>query len=761
MTPYPYIPGPGDLPPQFGPYDVLAKIGKGGMASVYLVRDPRLERQTALKVSRYSESHRPDLLKRFYYEARAAGRLQHPNLCPVYEVGAIDGVHYLTMPYLEGQTLASLVPSYVGAPQAAAGLVETLAWAVAFAHARDVVHRDLKPVNIMMVGRDRLQPVIVDFGVALRLDAEDERETLAGQIIGTVAYMAPEQHAGEPELAGPTCDIYSLGVVLYELLTGAPPFDGSVQRVRDKKLRAEYRPLREASPEAGPALDAICRRALAPLAADRYPSMAAFAQALAEVSLSPKLPRRPVSHVPAEERGTAAAAPEPRVPTPSTVLPDLFTVVGRSMRSGKPQTMPADGWQVPEEVLGVLRRLGWEERLTQLRATIDAIENPRQRGLLQLYAGWLAGERGGHVEAIELLTAAAQVPELAAWAYAGMAIVRLRDRQYADAHALLDRATAASADGDAILRATLAHARGSVLLKEQRFVESLEHLYAALAGFGPDHFGTGRVLDTLGMAYAFYGDDFTTAYRFYRRALTLKDRHQDQAGLAVTHGQLGRLCLDWGEVDWAEEHFRKDLEICRRINDRRGEAQMYNHLGQVCLARGRLRQALDFLDESVRRSAAIENIIGEAYARKDRARVLVQMNRAADAEADARRAEEMFAGPGFLEGTWHARRALALARAAQGDDGEAERILCRAAAYFDDFNDTAEAARTWLDLARVRRLGGLRTEALEAALERAELSRRDSLLMEVEAELRDADEVGLYRRLYRRARGRGIREDTT
>lgn len=756
----PYEPGPGDPPSVFGPYEVLDKLARGGMGTVYLVRDPRLDRQAALKVSRYSDSHRPDLLKRFYHEARAAARLQHPNLCAVYEVGAIDGVHYLTMPYLEGTTLASLVHNYVARPAAAAALAETLAWAIAFAHARDVVHRDLKPVNIMMVGRDRLQPVIVDFGVALRLDGEDDRLTVPGQLIGTVAYMAPEQHAAEPALAGPACDIYSLGVILYELLTGAPPFEGSAQRVRDKKLRADYRPLSAACPEAGPALDAICRRALAPAAADRFATMTAFAEALAQVSMAPG--------------AMPAAAPTRAVgtqPTASTVPPDLFTLVrwsaraSRAGRAGAPKTVPHDAWHVPEEVVGLLRRLGWEERLTELRACIGAIEDRRQRGLLQLYAGWLAGERGAHAEAHELLTAAAELPELTAWALAAMALTHLRDRQYAEAHALLDRAVAGAAEGDGILQATLAHCRGSVLLKEQRFPEALEQLYAALEGFGPDHFGTGRVLDTLGMIYAYHRDDFTTAYRFYQRALELKERHDDMAGLAVTHGQLGRLCLDWGELDWAEEHFRKDLDICRRINNRRGEAQMYNHLGQVLLAHGRLRQALDFLNESVKRSAATETAIGEAYARKDRARVLVQLNRAPEAEADARRAEELFAGPGFLEGVWHARRALALARAAQGDEAEAERLLCRAAAYFGDFGETAEAARTWLDLARTRRQSGspstLQSEALEAALEHAEVSRRDALLAEIEAELRETDEAALHRRLYRRARGRGIREDTT
>ncbi len=247
-----YAPGLGDLPSPFGPYEVVRKLGKGGMGSVFLVRDSRLERQAALKVSRFSEHDRPDLVQRFYQEGRMAAKLAHPNLCPVYEVGNVDGVHYLTMPYLEGKNLAELIKeekAFVGQPRATAALVEKLARALAFLHARGVVHRDLKPVNIMMVGQDELQPVIVDFGLALQLDAADEKRlSQPGQILGTVLYMAPEQHAGDLAMCGPACNVYSLGVILYELLTGAVPFNApSIQQVWDRKLRGISTPCRGVS----------------------------------------------------------------------------------------------------------------------------------------------------------------------------------------------------------------------------------------------------------------------------------------------------------------------------------------------------------------------------------------------------------------------------------------------------------------------------------------------------------------------------------
>ncbi len=368
--------------------------------------------------------------------------------------------------------------------------------------------------------------------------------------------------------------------------------------------------------------------------------------------------------------------------------------------AGAPKTSASDSLHVSWEVLSQLRQFGWKARLAQLCEFSRTIEDPRQRGLFQLYAGWLASERGAQAEGTELLTAAAQVPELEAWASVAQSFLLLRAKRFAEAHALLDRTAELTKVGeDTILDATMAHCRGSVLFQQQRFAEALDQLYAALDGFGPDHVGTGRVLDTLGMIYTVHADDFMTASLFYRRSLEVKRRHDDQFGLALTYGQLGRLCLDWGELDRAEEYFRRDLELCRRTNDARAEAQMYNHLGQVLMARGRPRPAVDHLNESVRLNAAAGNPIGEAYARKDRARALVQLNRAPEAEQDARRAEELFAGPAFVEGMWHARRALALARAAQGDDAEAERLLSEAAAYFDDTGEAAEAARTWLELA--------------------------------------------------------------
>jgi predicted Ser/Thr protein kinase len=217
-----------ELPEQFGRYRIVQRLGQGGMGSVYLAEDTRLGRRVALKVPEFKPNDGPEARQRFLEEARAAATLDHPYLCPVYDAGEIGGRPYLTMAYIEGQSLAALVGAKGWPARQVAALVGKLALAMQAAHAQKVTHRDLKPANIMikMTGAQR-EPVIVDFGLARRDDPDDVRLTRSGQVLGTIGYMAPEQLRGDPGAIGPACDIYALGVILYELLTGRLPFRGS------------------------------------------------------------------------------------------------------------------------------------------------------------------------------------------------------------------------------------------------------------------------------------------------------------------------------------------------------------------------------------------------------------------------------------------------------------------------------------------------------------------------------------------------------
>ncbi|HKB04325.1 MAG TPA: serine/threonine-protein kinase [Gemmataceae bacterium] len=286
----------GGLPNPFGRYQIARPLGQGGMGSVYLARDTELDRLVALKVPHFG----PDdaaAVDRFTREARAAATIDHPNVCRVYDVGRIDGVPYISMAYVEGPTLADALRDGPLPPRRAAEIARDVARALAEAHRRGVVHRDLKPANILLQRSEvrgqksegdtatdlcplssDLCPVVTDFGLAWRGAPTDPRQTAEGTVAGTPPYMSPEQVTGER--AGPAGDVYSLGAVLYEMLTGRPPFTGTRTDIFTQVLTTDPTPPSAVRPEVDPRLDAVARKSLAKRPQDRFADMSAFADAL-------------------------------------------------------------------------------------------------------------------------------------------------------------------------------------------------------------------------------------------------------------------------------------------------------------------------------------------------------------------------------------------------------------------------------------------------------------------------------------------------
>jgi hypothetical protein len=267
-----------------GRYRILGELGRGGMGIVYLAQDTELNRRVALKVP-HLEGDRGGSGERFLQEARsAAALLHHRNICPIFDIGQVDGIRFLAMAYIEGRSLADELR--VQGPLIdlrAAGLVRALALALETAHARGVVHRDVKPSNILIDSEG--EPVLTDFGLARQTSpaqsGEEGRLTLQGVVLGTPAFMAPEQAEGLSD-QGPAVDVYALGTVLYQCLCGQPPFEGSAQRILAQVISSAPAAVESLCPDVHPCLAAVCRQAMAKDPADRYPSMARFAAALNE-----------------------------------------------------------------------------------------------------------------------------------------------------------------------------------------------------------------------------------------------------------------------------------------------------------------------------------------------------------------------------------------------------------------------------------------------------------------------------------------------
>ena len=205
----------------FGDYELLDEIARGGMGVVYQARQVKLNRIVALKMILAGQLASEEDVKRFHTEAEAAANLQHRNIVAIHEVGQHEGQHYFSMDYVEGQSLAKIVREHPLPVKKAAEYVKTIAEAIHYAHGEGTLHRDLKPSNILIDGSD--QPRITDFGLAKRIEG-NSKLTASGAVLGTPSYMPPEQATARRGLIGPASDVYSMGALLYELLTGQPPF---------------------------------------------------------------------------------------------------------------------------------------------------------------------------------------------------------------------------------------------------------------------------------------------------------------------------------------------------------------------------------------------------------------------------------------------------------------------------------------------------------------------------------------------------------
>lgn len=280
------------LPRSFGDYELLEKIAHGGMGVVYRARQISLNRIVAVKMLLAGEFATREFVQRFKGESAAAALLRHPNIVAIHEVGVHDGRHYFSMEYVAGKSLTELVREKLLHAVRAAHYVRLIAEAIHYAHQRGTLHRDLKPSNVLLDDFD--QPRVTDFGLAKQVEGNSDL-TLSGQVLGTPSFMPPEQAAGKRGAMGPASDVYSLGAILYHLVTGRPPFVAE-SMAETLRLVEDAEPVspRLLNPGVPRDLETICLKCLAKTPAGRYATAQALADELARFVRDEPIRARPV-----------------------------------------------------------------------------------------------------------------------------------------------------------------------------------------------------------------------------------------------------------------------------------------------------------------------------------------------------------------------------------------------------------------------------------------------------------------------------------
>jgi len=691
---------------QFGDYELLELLGEGGMGVVYRARQASLDREVAVKLLAAGPWASREFVERFQREAQNAARMQHPNIVAIYEVGSAEELHFFSMRLVRGESLAAAIRRQGPFPALrAAALMRVVAEALAYAHSLGVLHLDLKPANILL--DENGGPHVADFGLARRLDS-----TLAldnEEVSGTPAYMAPEQALARVQKITPCTDIWGLGAILYELVTGELPFRGQdAQATLKLVIESGVRRPRSLVPDLPLDLEAIILTCMAKDPAERYASARALADDLGRFSERRAVRVRPLN---ASERVARWVRREPRLATAS-ILIVLALLVGLAATTRQWQRAERNAGRAEaarQLLVGVFEHASPDgnrgkaftaHQLLEKGETListHANEDPAIQADLTGLIGGLYWDIGDYARADKLLTSAARsngladVPaEVKARNLVRLAKVHVEKNEYdaavAEARQALAWAQVAGASASAEAseaRRTIADAlTGSGRAKEaEPLLRQALEIDSAQSGDA----GAAAADDRLLLGYALLElSRLDESVAMSRLAIDSEIRihGRENSNVSYAMGNLATALRNQGKFVDAEQVLREALGIMEAMHgpDDRETLAARSNLWLTLESQGRYAEALDgrlaMLDAQKRLSADRPEIL--AYAYKNMAGDYLGLGRFAEAEASAREAIAAWSRIQGADDEWHsvaARDALATALQWQGKYVEAETTL--------------------------------------------------------------------------------------
>jgi tetratricopeptide (TPR) repeat protein len=609
--PAPVIPG----------YEILGELGRGGMGVVYQAWQRGLKRLVALKMLLTGPYAGPEQLARFRAEAEAVARLQHPSIVQIYEIGEVEGRPYFVLEYVEGGSLDRKLSGNPVPPKQAARQVQALADGVAAAHQAGVIHRDLKPANVLVGKGEALK--VADFGLAKQVGAAPG-QTKTGDVMGTPSYMAPEQAAGNPKDVGPACDIYALGAILYEMLTGRPPFKGAstwdtVQLV----IATDPVPPARLNPQLPRDLETICLKCLHKDPHRRYPTAGELAEDLRRFLAGEPIRARPVG---VAERAWRWARRNPAVAAVSAacVLILVGSLVGmtalyvnaeahraqaesdRHTADDERRTAQAERAQADAQRLVAVgeHRRADTERKAALAAEEEA---KKQRREAETQRGVAREEADRARDVSRFLVGLFEASDPLGLNGFTLPLVN-RTGEKLTAAELLDRGAdriAVYLKGQPRTHAAVLDTIGNVYRSQGEHARAEELLTKALDMRKAEKAPAGELAASLhSLAWLHHErGDYPEAVRQYREALRLRlgEADRDEAAVANTQHNLAWVLLEMEQYEEAEKLFKEVIE--RRVKrfgpDNRETALAKMALAALYLDAGRREQALPYANEAM------------------------------------------------------------------------------------------------------------------------------------------------------------------